>query len=215
MKDFILNQNQKKIIKRTDFLREEKFYLAGGTSLALQLGHRTSRDFDFYSEEGFNSKQLYLKFKKLFPKNISKPVFLEDTLQFRIGSIDLSFFKYPYPLIKPLKKWQSILIASPEDIAAMKIEAIIGRGTRRDFIDIYYLIKKFGLKNVLRFTRKKYRDTFNQYLSLRALIYFVDAEREAQGRVRISLYNSRITWQAIKKYLIKEVKEYQKCLIEK
>lgn len=213
MKDSILNQNQKKIIKKVDFLKKGKFYLAGGTALALQLGHRTSKDFDFYTERDFKAKELYLKFKEIFLKNISKPNFSENTLQFKIGLTDLSFFKYPYPLIRFLKKWQSLLLASPEDIAAMKVEAIIGRGTKRDFIDIYYLIKEFSLERVLRFTKNKYPDTFNEYLCLRALIYFVDAE-EKQDRTKISLCNPKVNWQSIKKYLIEEIKEYQKSLIK-
>lgn len=217
MKEFVLNQNQKKIIKKIDFL-EVNFYLAGGTALALQLGHRTSKDFDFYSKREFDSKKLYFQFKRIFAKDISKPITLgKDTLRFEIGSTELSFFRYPYFLIKPLKRWQSLLLANPEDIAAMKVEAIISRGIKRDFVDIYYLIKKFGLKSILKFTQEKYPDTFNQHLCLRALIYFIDAEAKdkEQGRARIYLYDSKANWQRIKKYLVEEVKKYQKALIRR
>ncbi|MBU3922861.1 nucleotidyl transferase AbiEii/AbiGii toxin family protein, partial [Patescibacteria group bacterium] len=143
MKDEILNQNQKKIIKKMEFLKNN-FYLAGGTALALQLGHRTSKDFDFYSKKDFDSKKLYLDFKKEFSKDISEPIYSENTLEFKIGITDISFFKYPYNLIGPFDNYKLLLLANIKDIAAMKVEAIIGRGTKRDFIDIYFLIKKFS-----------------------------------------------------------------------
>lgn len=212
MKDFVLNYNQKKIARKVGFL-SKNFYLAGGTALALQIGHRTSVDFDFYSEKGFDYKKLHSKFRKIFGKEVSKPIIAEDTLEFRIKSTNLSFFKYPYSLIRPMIKWQSLHLASLEDIAAMKIEAIIGRGTKRDFVDIYYLIKKFGIKKVLDFTEEKYKELFNQYIVLRSLIYFVDAEKKGRGRIRINFFDDRTDWKPIKKYLVEEVKNYQKSII--
>ncbi|MBU2564556.1 nucleotidyl transferase AbiEii/AbiGii toxin family protein [Patescibacteria group bacterium] len=206
MKDEILNQNQKKIIKKMEFLKNN-FYLAGGTALALQLGHRTSKDFDFYSKKDFDSKKLYLDFKKEFSKDISEPIYSENTLEFKIGITDISFFKYPYNLIGPFDNYKLLLLANIKDIAAMKVEAIIGRGTKRDFIDIYFLIKKFSLKKILEFTKKKYPETFNEYLCLRSLLYFKDAETK-QNRSKIRILNSNINWQSIKNYIIKEVKDY-------
>lgn len=212
MKDFVLNNNQKKIIKKIDFFGN-KFYLAGGTALALQLGHRTSADFDFYSEKGFNSEKLLLKFQKVFKKDISNAVIAEDTLKFRIKSTHLSFFKYEYPLIKPTTKLHSINLASPEDIAAMKIIAIVQRGTKRDFVDMYYLIKLLGINTVFTLTKEKYREMFNKYLGLRSLIYFADAEKK-QARTRIYLYDPRIDWKTIKSYLKEQVIFYQKSIIK-
>lgn len=212
MKDFVLNNNQKKIIKKLGFLKN--FYLAGGTALALQLGHRTSKDLDFYSEKEFDSKALYSKFKKNFSKDVSKPVFSENTLQFKIGITDLSFFKYSYPLIKPFKGWNNLKLASLEDITAMKIETIVSRGAKRDFIDIYYLIKEFGLSKVLSFGQKKYSYLFNKHNALRALIYFDDAEKK-QSRARITIYDSKISWGLVKKYLVKEITGYQKEMMKK
>lgn len=212
MKDFVLNNNQKKIIKRIDFLGN-KFYLAGGTALALQIGHRTSADFDFYSEKGFNSEKLLQKFKKVFKKDISESVIVEDTLKFKIESTNLSFFKYEYPLIRPPIKWQSVNLASLEDIAAMKMIAIVQRGTKRDFVDIYYLIKLFGISSIFKLTKQKYQEMFNQYIGSRSLMYFEDAEKK-QARTRIYLYDSRIGWKTIKSYLKDQVISYQKSIIK-
>lgn len=214
MEDFILNSNQKKILKNIAFLKKYGLYLAGGTALALHFGHRTSKDLDFYTKRHFESQKLFGEFRKGFKKDLKEPKRAEDTLRLKIKNIDLSFFRYPYPLIRPLISYETVKLASPEDIVAMKIEAIITRGLKRDFIDIYFAIKKYGVKEVLGFFEGKYPEVFNKYNCLTALTYFEDAERRDQGRKRVYVY-SGITWPEIKKYIEKEVKKYQLSLIQK
>lgn len=99
-------------------------------------------------------------------------------------------------------------LAIPEDIVAMKIEALITRGLKRDFVDIYFAIEKYGVKSILKFFKEKYPEAFNEYNCLTALTYFDDAESKRQGRKRIYIY-SGISWSAIKKYILKEIKDYQ------
>ncbi len=214
MKDFILNWNQKRILRKVDFLKKDGFHLAGGTALALYLGHRTSKDLDFYTEKQFNALKIIQNFKKILGKKVKKPKRAEDTLWLDIKNTNLSFFKYPYKLIKPLTTYSAVKIASLEDIAAMKIEAIISRGTKRDFIDIYYLMKKFGLKKLLKFTQEKYREAFNEMNCLHALLYFKDAEVPQKDRKKMYLYEN-IDWKEIKEYIENEVKKYQISLIKK
>ncbi len=214
MHDFVLNWNQRKILKNIRFLEKYGFYLAGGTALALHLGHRTSQDLDFYTKKHFKSKRVYQDFKKAFKKEkISEPDFAEDTLKFRLNITDLSFFRYPDPLIRPLSSWETVKLASPEDIAAMKIEALRTRGLKRDFVDIYFLIEKYGVKKILEFTQEKYPEAFNEYSCIVSLTYFEDAEKQEQGRKRIYIY-SGITWPKIKKFITEEVKKYQLSLIK-
>ncbi len=93
-----------------------------------------------------------------------------------------------------------IFIASIEDIAAMKALAIAQRGKRRDFIDIYHLIKLFGLKKILSWAKEKY-PTYQDLIFLKGLTYFEDAEKEER---------STPTWDQIKKEIIAEVKKYQR-----
>ena len=214
MQDFILNWNQKKILKNISFLKKYGIYLAGGTALALYFGHRTSRDLDFYTKRHFKSSELLKEFRKVFKKDVKEPKEAEDTLWLKIKNTDLSFFRYPYPLIRPLILYESVKLASPEDIIAMKIEAIITRGLKRDFIDIYFAIEKYGLKKVLGFFKEKYPEVFNEYNCLTALTYFEDAEKRNQGRKRIYIY-SGVSWAEIKKFLIEEVRKYQLNLIKK
>lgn len=214
MKDYILNWNQKRILKKVGFLKKYGFYLAGGTALALQLGHRTSRDLDFYTPHHFRGLALTREFQKIFSKEIQKPGLAEDTLWLKFGDTDISFFRYPYKLIRPSLSYLTVKLASPEDIAAMKIEAIIERGTKRDFVDIYYLMKKYSLKQLLNFTQKKYPEVFNEQICLIALMYFKDAEIAQKDRKRLYLYEN-IEWRKIKEYIEKEVKQYQLEAIKK
>ena len=194
-------------IERTKIPRE--FYLAGGTALALQIGHRTSMDFDFYTEKKFS----LLKLQRLLEKKFKEAIVLqkaEGTLIMKIDGVANSFFQYPYPLIFPPIKYQNFPpLASKEDIAAMKVIAISDRGTKRDFIDIYFLLKEFSLEEIFNFIKKKYPN-FNIYVGLRGLTYFVDAEKKQKRRLHLTHF---VSWGKIKKFLIGEVKKYKKeCL---
>lgn len=205
----VLNRKQKELLKKLGFLKKYGFYLAGGTALALQIGHRTSLDFDFYTKKKFNSSEL----QRLFERKFREIILLqkaEGTLIVKIDGVAVSFFRYPYPLIFSLIKYQNFPpLASKEDIAAMKIIAISDRGTKRDFIDIYFLLEEFSLKEIFGFVKKKYPN-FNIYVGLRGLTYFVDAEKKQKRR--LYLFHS-VFWSEVKKILIKEVKKYQKeCL---
>ncbi|MDI6882971.1 MAG: nucleotidyl transferase AbiEii/AbiGii toxin family protein [Patescibacteria group bacterium] len=214
MKDFVLNWNEKKILKNISFLKNYGIYLAGGTALALYLGHRTSQDLDFYTPKHFNADTLYKEFKKNFKgEKISEPFKAKDTLKFKLNMTDLSFFRYPYSLIRPLSFWESVKLASPEDIVAMKIEALLTRGLKRDFVDLYFLIERYGVKKILEFTKEKYPETYNEYACITSLTYFEDAEKKIQGRKRIYIY-SGVGWREIKKYISEQVKKYQLSLIK-
>jgi len=205
----ILNRKQKELLKKFGFLKKYGFYLAGGTALALQIGHRTSLDFDFYIKKKFNSSELH----KLLERKFKEVILLqkaEETLIVKVDSVAISFFQYPYSLIFPLIKYQNFpSLSSKEDIAAMKIIAISDRGTKRDFIDIYFLLEDFSLKEIFGFVKKKYPN-FNIYVGLRGLTYFTDAEKRQKRK--LYLFRS-VFWNKVKKFLIEEVKKYQKeCL---
>jgi len=202
-----IGQKRLDILKELKFLEDYHFYLAGGTALALQLGHRMSLDFDFYTEEEFDPEALLQNFQKHF-KNIQLIRKVKNTLILSIDNIEVSLFSYPYPLISPLIKISVLDLASIEDICAMKIVAIIQRGTKRDFIDIYFLIKKFSLEKVFTLAQKKYKGLFNKYLALQALTYFVDADKEKEEqRTNIS---TSVSWDEIKKELIRTVENFKK-----
>lgn len=208
----VLSSKQIKLLKEFKFLKNYGFYLAGGTALALQINHRTSLDFDFYTEKRFDSRKLREEFDRRF-KKVQEIYIAEDTLGLSVNGVGISFFRYPYKLIRPLKEIKKIWLASLEDITTMKIISISQRGRRRDFIDIYFLIKHFGLKNLLRLQKEKYPERFNKQEYLKALLYFGDAEKKGQGRSRIYLYSS-IDWAEIKRGIEKAVRDYQMGLLK-
>jgi len=207
----VLSLKQASLLKKLGFLKKYGFYLAGGTALALQINHRTSVDFDFYTFKKFDNRKLLRDLESHF-QDIKLIQIPEQTLIVKIEGKEVSFFYYPYPLIySPIKEKEFPFIATKEDIAAMKVMAIIQRGTKRDFIDIYFLIKEFGLKRIFEIADKKY-PSFDPYLALRALTYFADAEREKIKR-KVT-YIKPVNWSEIKKFLIKFVTDFKKFYLK-
>lgn len=208
----ILNENQKKILPKLAFSKEDKFYLAGGTALALHLGHRTSLDFDFYTKTHFDSISLYQKIEDGFGNDAILSLKEEDTMFCKVFGVDLSFFWYKYPLVEKPVDFESIALASSQDIAAMKLIAVYQRPAKRDYIDIYFLLKSFTLREMFSFVKKKYPN-FNQYLALRALAYFEDLKDE-EGR-KIEILDKSFSWEKAKEKIFEEVRKYQLAMIEK
>lgn len=202
----ILNDNQKEILSKLAFPSEGEFYLSGGTALALQLGHRTSIDFDFYSQKEFEGSSLLKGFQRTLP-DLEVLLLEKDTVRVIVGQTELSFFYYDYPLLEPLVPYDGIRLASKKDIAAMKLSAIVQRGAQRDFIDIYYLLKGYSLEELLSFALAKFRG-YQEMLILRALVYFEDAENE-QDRQGIQVVDPQFSWEEAKNTIVDAVKNYQ------
>ena len=205
----LLNSNQKLVFENLGFTSKYGLYLAGGTALIFYLGHRTSLDFDFYTEKEFEKGRFLKIFKKeLKNKKLTTKVLrdFKNTFEILVNNVNFSCFYYPYPLIGKLRKFNNVLISSIQDISAMKALAIGQRGTKRDFIDIYYLIKIFGLKKILSWTKKKYPE-YSEMVFLKGLVYFEDAEVEEERNIEI--VDKSITWNKIKKEIVEAVKKYQ------
>lgn len=207
----ILDKKRRTLLSRLAFLKTHNFYLAGGTALALQLAHRVSVDFDFYRKQEFDSQKIFQEFQEHFGRDDLVQIHIDKGfLSLSINNIELSFFLYKYPLVKPLIKTEYVNLASPEDIGAMKIIAISQRGLRRDFIDIYFLLQKFTLNKLLNVAEKKYKG-FNKYLALRGLIYFKDADKDRGARVKLLKF---VPWARVKKETIKIIKDFKKSNLE-
>lgn len=174
-------------------------YLAGGTAFALQIGHRISLDLDFFTEKEFNTEIVLKQLEEL-------PGFkLDETAKWTIlGSfpkVKFSYFYYRYPLIKKTLQFSQIKLASLEDIAAMKIDAICGRGSKRDFIDLYFLAKKFSLEQIFKFYDQKYTKLPNNIVHImRSLDYFSDADPQESPKMLIP-----VSWEEIKQFFQQEV----------
>ena len=149
--------------------------LVGGTALALRIGHRRSIDIDLFGILGID---VYTLSQKL--NNLGKVTLLNQTENihvFLINEIKVDIVNYHYPWLEEEILIDGITLAGAKDIAAMKLAAITGRGTKKDFIDLFYLLKQFTLKEMLSFYENKYADG-SVFLVMKSLTYFEDADRE-------------------------------------
>lgn len=207
----ILDKNQKKVFSRLGSLTKKRFYLAGGTGLALQLGHRTSVDFDFYTGRHFDATKLANDIMGVFGDDVRVTLREKDTVFVTIDEVDCSFFWYQYPLVKKTENIMGVQVASCQDIALMKLIAISHRPVKRDYIDIYYLLEKLSLKEMFSFVSNKYPN-FNQYFALRTLTYFEDiGEREEKRPIKV--LDKNFSWEKAKEKIFTEVRKYQLGMI--
>ncbi len=197
----ILNKKRQLILP---FLKNFKndFYLAGGTGLAMQIGHRDSIDFDFFTPRDFDTKKLFSSLKEVFTGyKIVKIQEEKNTLTVLIDQeIKLSFFTYKYPLLKKTINEDNLHIASIEDIGCMKLSAITGRASNKDYVDINFILQTIGLKTLLKHAAKKFPD-LDGNLILKSLVYFNDIEKE---RIIYKNHN-QVSFKRIAEFLTKEV----------
>lgn len=175
------------------------FYLAGGTGLALHLGHRVSFDLDFYTPESFDNRKLMEALSKM--GNLAVEQRLKDTFMGSLGNAKISFFKYAYPLLAEPKDFVGVRIAGISDIACMKLEAVGSRGIKRDFVDLYEICRtKFSLEQVFELFQKKYGGVkFSLVHLARSLTYFEDAEESEMPKML-----KEIKWSEVKKFFEQE-----------
>jgi predicted nucleotidyltransferase component of viral defense system len=181
--------------------RLEKFYLAGGTALALQLGHRKSYDLDFFGNTELSSNDIAEVLRTYQnPTEISRT---ENIVIWSIDGVKVDFVKYKYPNIVEPYQSDGFRMLAIEDIAAMKLDAIKGRGRKRDFYDIYFLLKKFPLKELLSLHQLKYSDN-STFLVVKSLSYFQDAEDDP----RIMTLDEDPGWEYIKNSITRIIAEF-------
>lgn len=156
------------------FPQLKEFYLVGGTALALQLGHRNSIDIDLFSISDFETSDLINLIKSRY---VFEELFIrKNTIIGVINHIKVDFISHPYRLVKPPITEEGITFLSMEDIAAMKMHAIVNSGQRlKDFIDIYFLLEHFSIKQMLHFYEAKYEKT-NPLIALKAITFFGDID---------------------------------------
>lgn len=203
----ILNNEQIDLLFRLKL--PENYYLAGGTALALYLGHRTSLDFDFFTTAEFERNEVLNLLKKEFSeKKITVSSLEKNNFIGKINNVNISVFYYAYKLLDDVVDLRNIRLASLNDIASMKLVAVIQRPKKRDYIDMLYLLKEFSLKKIFDYCQEKYPN-FNPYLALRALSYFGDVDDEKIEERGIKILDKSFSWEKTKKELIKKVKDYQ------
>jgi len=197
----ILDENRKKLLTLFDAFKND-FYLAGGTGLALQIGHRDSADFDFFTARAFDTAKLSQKVERIFSGYILRKVQEEEgTLTYIVGdNAKLSFFHYPYQLLFSVVEEPFLKIASLADIAAMKIAAIVSRATMKDYVDIYFLFNHFSFEDMLSFIRTKF-PSLDENLIRKSMVYFDDVTEEKL----VYKTETKLKWEEIKARIKKEV----------
>ena len=151
----------------------KSFYLVGGTALALQLGHRTSIDIDLFTQESFNAEELR---SALSDFKFSTTLFRNNTVLAIVNNIKTDFIRHNYPLLKPPVEEEGIRMLSMDDIAAMKVHAIVQSGKRmKDFIDVYFLLQHLSMHSFIELFTQKY-NYISPMVALKALNYFGDID---------------------------------------
>jgi hypothetical protein len=173
---FIIDPKTYRLIQDIQALPELKnFYLVGGTALALQYGHRNSIDIDLFTEKEFVADDIISVLQNYFDVEVS---FKRDqgTLLTFVNNIKTDFIRHNYPLIKESQNKDGIVFLSTEDIAAMKLNAIVNSGKRlKDFVDVYFLLEHFSLNEMVSFFQIKYPH-LNPLIVLKSLSYFDDID---------------------------------------
>jgi hypothetical protein len=202
----ILNQKRKDVLPKLSFVKELNFYLAGGTGLALILGHRDSIDFDFFCQNEINTEKLFKKIQEVFDGHaIVKTQEEKNTLSVVVDDdINLSFMTFNYPLIDDLIETEFFGVASINDIAVMKLNAITGRSVLKDYVDLYFILKENDLAEIFKLTLQK-MPTLDLIFILKSLVYFDDIKIEP-----INFKKTRVDFDEIKKSMIEKVGNYNK-----
>jgi predicted nucleotidyltransferase component of viral defense system len=174
------------------------FNLVGGTALALYEGHRLSVDIDMFGRSDIDPD----KFTDIL-KEKGETIILSQSpkiLIFSINGIKVDFVNYNFELLEPLTIIEGIRLVSKKDIAAMKLNAIAGRGSKKDFIDFFQLLNEFTLTEMLTFYSQKYPNG-SEFMVLKSMLYFDDAENEPDPLMIIP-----ISWEEVKERIVLEVR---------
>lgn len=148
------------------------FHLAGGTALALFIGHRKSVDLDLFTQSAFN-QEILLEYLEL-NFDFSLQYAAENTLKGNVRGVKVDLIMHPYPMVGSVVEEEGVSLLAVEDIAAMKINAIAGNGTRvKDFIDLYFLLKDYSVEYLMMCYKNKYKQR-NLFHALKSLVYFDD-----------------------------------------
>jgi hypothetical protein len=181
-----------------------EFYLVGGTSLALQIGHRESVDIDLFGDKELEELEV-----SDFLSNLGKVQILKrsrNILIYTIDGIKADLVNYRHPWLYPSLNLENLRLADQRDIAAMKLNAISGRGSKKDFIDLHFLLNKYSLSDMIGYYNKKFIDG-SEFLVLKSLTYFEDADLDETPKMLFP-----IEWEEVKRAILREVKNYLNSL---
>lgn len=194
--------------RAADFLHDQEWigksgwYLAGGTALALQVGHRKSVDLDFFTTQpSFRTASVINNFTGNDRWHADTAE--DNTIYGELFDCKISFIAYPFFVPKQeFLSYGNIKIIQPKDVAVMKIIAISQRGKKRDFFDLYWLVHNLEpLEEMIKRLKDQYPSVAHDYHHiLKSLVYFEDAENDPLPDIHF-----KATWSDIKKFFTKEI----------
>ena len=178
----------------------DSWVLAGGTGLALHLGHRYSEDLELFGNEPFDPAGLAQTLSKVGPVRVQQSAV--DTLHVELNGLRVSFLRTPAPFLFRGTTYRRLTVADPRDIAVMKVIAIGGSGSRKDFVDLFFYLRSGGsLEAVFEMLQRRFAAIdYNEYHLLKSLVFFEDAEVEPMPRML-----RRVAWPEIKNTIVREV----------
>lgn len=181
----------------------DSWVLGGGTGLALQIGHRYSEDLDFFRPEPFDPMALVSRMTDIADVTIQGRA--TDTLHVMVEGLRMSFLRADPPLLFRGTAYRGLFLADPRDIAVMKVIAIGGRGSRKDFVDLFFhLTGGTTLESIFALVRRRFTDVdVNEYHLLKSLVFFEDAEAEPMPRMIRD-----VDWGDVKERLRDEVRRF-------
>jgi len=198
----VLSKNAWEIVRRlTGSGILEGWTLAGGTGLALQFGHRYSEDLDLFRPEVFDPEALVNELAGFGKVEIQHRA--SGTLHTVIQGVRLSFLEAQAEFLFPGLPYRGLTVADPLDIAVMKLIAVGGRGSRKDFVDLFFLFRQgVSLESMFKMLRRRFREIdYNEYHLMKSMVYFEDAESEPMpDMIR------KISWEEIKAAIVLEVR---------
>ena len=183
----------------------EGFCLVGGTALSLMYGHRISEDLDLFSTKKFDN----ITISDVLVQNFGDSLNIRTSSHFGIfcyiNDVKVDIVRYTHPLVRPTLAIEGVRMFSIEDIVAMKVQAVLGRGKKKDFWDIAELLKHFMIDDFIKFHKEKFA-TQNLYITVpQAISYFADADESEEP---ISLKSQ--TWESVKAEIQKKISDFLK-----
>jgi hypothetical protein len=180
----------------------QPFNLVGGTSLSLQIGHRISIDLDMFTHLPYENATIIEALKPLGQLDIlvDKPPFL----QVRLDDVKMDFLKFPYDFVQDFIEVEGVRLVAIENIAIMKLLAIARRGVKKDFVDLYFILERYTLGEIVQMFEKKLPN-IDLFHIIKSLTFFGDAEPDADPKMLI-----KVNWKTVKKVVTQKVMLYLK-----
>ena len=179
------------------------FYLAGGTALALQMGHRKSVDLDFFSETDEVHERTRQRIIRAVAERDGQVIEnVDGNLVLLVDGVRVGFFSYGYKLLEPFVQLGNVNVASMLDVGLMKLDAVIGRGSQKDFFDLYVIAQQYPLEELLKAGARKYPTSRDfALMAVESFVMFENAERDVTPKLMIDA-----TWKEVQEYFIEQAK---------